>query len=119
MPNTDITDIAHLIAAFTDYDDTDGIADDDLDAALLAELDRLTPGGGGLVAFTAVRKHLPGHPARHGESLVRLWLAHRLDTLRIDGADYLLANDALDDRIAAAELARHPRRPRIFTVLYS
>jgi hypothetical protein len=117
---TDTTnDITALIAAFADYDGTHGITDEMIDDALLATLAELTDTDGEPIAWARLRKHLPGHTARHGESLVRLWQDYRLDVIKIDGLNYVIANDALDDRIAAVERARRPRRPRTLTVLYT
>lgn len=120
MPTTTTITAADFVDAFTDPDDIADATttpDDELDAALLDTLRRLTRYDGELVKWARLRKHLPGRPSRHGEALVRLWIAHRLDLILIDGINYVIANDALDEQIA--EIERDSRRPRELRVLYT
>ncbi|MFM8856320.1 MAG: hypothetical protein ACKOI2_03775 [Actinomycetota bacterium] len=108
----DFTDAADIIDAITTPDEM-------IETVLLETLRRLTRHDGQLIAWAALRKHLPGNPSRHGEALIRLWQDHRLDLILIDGINYVIANDHLDQLIAERELARHPRRPRTLMVLHS
>lgn len=95
------------------------VTDEMIAEAILVALTELTDTDGELVAWAKLRKRLPGNPSRHGAVLLQMWQDHRLDIMKIDGLNYVIANDALDDKIAAIELARYPRRPRVQMTLYS
>ena len=119
MPSTATT---AYIAAFTDPADTIDAAttpDDTIDTALLDTLHRLTRHDGELIAWAKLRSRLPGTLNRQAEALLRLWHGYRLDVMKIDGLNYVIANDALDERIADIERARHPHTPRQLRVLDS
>ena len=110
------------IAAFTDPADTIDATmtpDDTIETALLDTLHRLTRYDGQLINWTTLRSQLPGTLNRQAETLLRLWHDWRLDVMKIDGKTYVIANDTLDERIAAIELAKHPYTPRHLRVLHS
>ncbi len=98
----------------TDTTHGDPIAD-----ALLDTLHRLTRHDGELIAWAKLRAQLPGTRHQQAEVLLRLWHGYRLDVMKIDGLNYVIANDALDERIADIERARHPHTPRQLRVLDS
>ncbi|MGV0991178.1 MAG: hypothetical protein ACOYB7_02900 [Mycobacterium sp.] len=88
------------------------IDDETLDDALLLAVERLTRYDGHLIPWAAIRHRLPGTRTRQGEASVRLWLAHRLNSVKIDGRNYVSLPDELDRQAAAIELANGtPRRP--------
>ena len=85
-----------------------------IDADILALLAKLTETDGELLRWSKIRRKVPGTLERKGEALVRLWHAHLLDFMKIEGLNYISLPDGLD----AGGIVEYRRSPRRFRVLY-